>query len=72
MIIENQFILRILQVRASFGFPIWPRLSAGFVPFSLPRGGNPKHDALLAKIQAMVTRETLDPMPLVGGPGFSL
>ena len=63
LVTENRFILEVIRVRASLVFLIWPPLSSLCVPFLLPHKGNPKRDALMAEIWAMVTEEAVIPLP---------
>ena len=56
--------------QASLVFPVRPLLSSLCVPFSLPHEGNPKRDALMAKIRAMVTKGAVIPFPEIQVRGF--
>ncbi len=69
-ITENRFVLEIVRIGASLVFHVQPPLSAGFIPFSLPREGSPKRDALFAEIRALVTKGAVVPLPQTAGPGF--
>ncbi len=57
-ITENQFILKVVQVKASL---VWPPVSNGYIPFSLSLKGNLKKKALFAEIWAMVTNDFFAP-----------
>ncbi len=67
---ENRFVLEVVRVGASLVFPVRPPLSNLCVPFSLPPEGNPKRDALMAEIRAMVAKGAVIPLPPDPGPGF--
>ena len=69
-ITENRFILEIIQQGLNLSFLVQPPLSASFLPFSLPREGNPKRVALFEEIEAMVQKEAVIPVPLEAPPGF--
>ncbi len=67
---ENQFFLEVIRVGVSLVFPVQPPLSNSCIPFLLPHEGNPKRDALMGEIQAMVTKGAGIPLPRDPVPGF--
>ena len=54
IITKNQFILKVVRVKAAL---VWPPVSNGYIPFSLSHEGNLMRKALIAEIWAMVTNE---------------
>ena len=72
LLMEDQFILEVVVVEASLVFPVRPPLSNLCISFFFlaPSSGQSKGDALIAEIQAMVTKGAVMPLPQDSSPGF--
>ena len=66
----NRFILDIVGVGLTIAFRSVPKLSGGFLPFSLPRVGSPKRAALFDEIRKMEEKGAVVPLGPGASPGF--